>query len=826
MTDLNDQERRTGPHLRVEAGPARWLELDSAQRAAYLKVAAMLAEALTDVGGQRRAGDRLRRTQTAFVMGGRGTGKTTVLSTLRQDVCRGRDALSRDGTSERSGEVHERDTLLGALAGRVVWLETLDMEPLPSDANLLAAILARIEDAQRTQGRQDELGSDRVRGLLEPSSDFHSALLELQRLQTDVALAWDGNLRDRRGQLDPDTYAVETMRVEQARLGLNSRFADTLDRLAKNVFQTTTIRDPIFVLPVDDFDLNPPTCLALLRVLRLISIPRLFTVILGDLAVAQTVVSLKLSHDIGKIADTRVYREMLAVDPSTVGVLAADVAANAIRKLLPPAHRVELKPMRAWESLAFRPLGSPSEPALHEFLAEFPVHSEWRLPRVTTEDATPNPRERPGPTLRDLLLAPPLISISGPPPPTTVPFRSDALKYGVYSGCQVLEAPPRRVADLWLALHREREGQNPEELITPFAELCRSALRETPLFSPDERRYLDRAIGRTPGGAWTLRALPITIRTETVVSASIESTARLPRAPRPFKRSDGRRSLIPRDGWRSAPRIVVHEALEWRIEVPRAGTGKGGLGTAPPGYPLSAGADMATWEQQLPARALDEGIVSALVVFHDLLALGKRDEHFSTPLLAPPRLTIDWACTEWPLARPVRCNWPSPLLETFFDFDCLKATWNQALGLVHETAPSKQVEWLAFAWISAATAVLTRTPAVRLPATGAVLPWGELGKILKRLLASSVEAQRDWLLRLAEMSMPEMGLPAVAERLTETLGEFWQARAPLIRERRRERLAEIADVSTDFANDLLVGTSLARGFASEPFNPVPVPEPR
>ena len=142
----------------------------------------------------------------------------------------------------------ERDELLSSINGRIVWLETLNMEPLPQDANLLAAILVRLEDAARAYGIKEGPQSDlaRGRGLLEPSSDYHAALLDLQRLQTDVALAWDGNLQDRKGHLDPDTYAVEMMRVEQARLSLNRKFAATFESLAERVFLSSRVHNPLF----------------------------------------------------------------------------------------------------------------------------------------------------------------------------------------------------------------------------------------------------------------------------------------------------------------------------------------------------------------------------------------------------------------------------------------------------------------------------------------------------------------------------------------------------------------------------------------------------
>ena len=51
-------------------------------------------------------------------------------------------------------------------------------------------------------------------------SNQEKALQRLQRLQTAVAVAWDGNLPARSGELDPDSYTVELLRAERSRLSL------------------------------------------------------------------------------------------------------------------------------------------------------------------------------------------------------------------------------------------------------------------------------------------------------------------------------------------------------------------------------------------------------------------------------------------------------------------------------------------------------------------------------------------------------------------------------------------------------------------------------
>jgi hypothetical protein len=769
-----------------------------AQQQAYIRIARMIAAAIDDMSppdvpsGQ---GDAIRRTRSAFVVGGRGTGKTTVLDTFRRD--------SRPSATWRTGEVlqrpelddqprqrqaalaGEREDLLQRIRGRVVWLETLDMEPLPPETNLLASILVRLEEAAKGYSGELLSSSRRPRGLTDPTSEYHSALLALQRLQTDVALAWDGNLRDRKGSLDPDAYAVEVMRVERARLSLNTKFAETLQKLAAYVFLGRDVKDVLFILPVDDFDLNPPICLDLLRVLRLISIPRLFTIVLGDLNVASTVLSLKLSNDLGSIV-RRLQAPMIAVLPSTVASLAGDVAANAIRKLLPPGQRIDLLPMQLPESMNFRPLGSAdAEPYLHELFADCPVYPGWELPPVPGTE--PRLIEEEGSSLRELLLAPAMAAASAnerpqaktarkPTVATTRALPREVAEAAIYSGTKFIQAPPRRVADTWLELYKISESRKSmgvsrqetdvfEPLLGYFAEACRQALRETSVFLPEERDIVERAVSRTVAGVWTLRALPLSFRTETTDARPIELT---PAERRPLRSGTSARKKSSRErlsGSRVLPAVQIHtaESLGWQMEVYDGG--RTSLpGNRPPG--LGSG-----WEDRRPRRLLSDNAVTALIMYHDLLAFSRAKKSlFATPLLTPSNVEIDWAATEWMMLQSVRFAWPAPPSATFFDYDRFRATWNLIIRdheIMQPTDHDLVAARLAFAWLSVGTAVVIKEPPVLPTSWDGPLPWTQLVAKLEQIAPRGhapqfVEASRrvEWLKRVGELLMPEMGLPA------------------------------------------------------------------
>ena len=139
--------------LRPEARPITWQFLDSSQKAATRTIAGLLKAAIDGLPLPGRSTepvdeitqwviDEDRSNRVAFLSGERGTGKTTVLLSLKKfcELFQRRPSASTDLPEELRGILQE-------ISQKVVWLEPIDMEPLPESANLLAAIVARIDDA-------------------------------------------------------------------------------------------------------------------------------------------------------------------------------------------------------------------------------------------------------------------------------------------------------------------------------------------------------------------------------------------------------------------------------------------------------------------------------------------------------------------------------------------------------------------------------------------------------------------------------------------------------------------------------------------------------
>lgn len=509
-------------YLRPEANPVTYENLYPGQKTAYRRLAAMLAEAVDELPDRREKPPRdpgtfrldfRRKTRVALLSGGRGTGKTSALLSLINDINK------RTIPNETAGVAPDPDTpssgrppvkglkeTLPKLPGRLVWLDVLDMSPLPALANLFSAILVRIEEAA-TRGLPGEPVSRAARSLLAPPEVRDSPIEKLKRLQTDVAVSWEGNLKQRAGHMDANAFAAEVRRAEHVRLKLNERLVEVLDGLAEQSFTSGPHSDDqaeLFVLPVDDFDLNPPRCLELLELLRTLSVPRLFFVVLGDVAVAELMCGLQIAGDMARVAGGAWGGEFLPAHPHEIQSLTANVSGNILRKLLPPGQRVHLGPAKLAEALKFRPVGSQTAtPILGKCLEGFILPLD-RWPREVQRRFRTTDKVEPPVTLNlsQFLFAQNWTATLG------------ATGGQFYHARRFLELPLRHLADLWFALSKASEP-DPAGMRTPFdrlrAELhyfCRDIFQSEVSLPPEARRKFLAEFNVDPDTGWTISPDP------------------------------------------------------------------------------------------------------------------------------------------------------------------------------------------------------------------------------------------------------------------------------------------------------------------------------
>jgi hypothetical protein len=318
--------------------------LSERQRHAVEDVSSWMLDALASLDarpGSARAQiadpplDPDRRSQIAFIDGDRGTGKTSVLLTLRRITSEGIFAQQLPEPVER----------LRTEGRRIQWLETLDMEPLSHGTNLFAAILARVAATVDHATVDHDLAAlpSMAIALTDSRLGFEKTSADLQQLQNDAAIVWD-RMDVGAPDGDPQVRALWVNQAEKAALDLHGRLGRVMDGVAR-LLPLTSRQEMLFVLPVDDFDLAPGHCLELLRLIRMITTPRLVFVVAGNIRVAETVLRLKSEGDLSALAGIGAPRANDLLER------ASEIAANNMRKLVPPGQRITLRELTLNEAL-------------------------------------------------------------------------------------------------------------------------------------------------------------------------------------------------------------------------------------------------------------------------------------------------------------------------------------------------------------------------------------------------------------------------------------------------------------------------------------------
>ncbi len=835
-------------HLRHEARSVTWSQLDHAQRSALQRMIALLKEAVDslppstgrDEPVQSPLLDSQRASRIVFLSGERGTGKTTVLLSLI-----GACVLAKVSTEAPQGFLRDPEDRplwedLCRMCKRLVWLEAIDMEPLPASTNLMAAILARIDLSVKPDefGSSDAGGRRSTHGLLDPSPDYHEALLGLQELMTSVALAWDGNIVQRAGSLDPDTYAVEVMRAEQARLSLNRKMNKVLDQLTSRVFNRGDTRDPLFVLPVDDFDMNPPRSLDLLRLLRAISVPRLFNVVLGDVRVAEVVFNLKLSGALVDVAGNPRCCDLLGVQPERVQSLATELAANATRKLIPPAQEVRLMPMTIAETLYYRPIDTAADDErLYQLLERCYLGIETDNPNASIRHVGEN-------LYGFLVVVPDQIDTGGPATaqPQPAPSADEALarpepahrslktiegevRRSPYSAKVFLKTTPRRAADLWQSIRaglRDRlvagsatatgeRDSAPTQFLDVLVDACKKAVLEDIALTYEQRDMLRRTFERGEGDEWEFD------------SSAYEEEPRVGSGitlPLPAKSIPSGAAVVPgtavSPGGSPAPVLNVLKIVQARQTV-HACRGKG--------WRLWAGGTRdLIHEPGRPRRIappMEDETASLIMLLQDVFVMRHGHRWVGRQLMPNLPVLKQWAVTEWRVDYWLKTTvtWPTPIWSTFWAYDRFLGRWNSAIDRLSASTASighaMKLLYLAFVWIDAATTVLGWSDFEKLPEPTGPLDWSNLAGNVAAMVTGQAgghelveDSTRYWVLDVAYMLLPEVtGIgDTVCSSFTSIpgLNNFWLSQIEEMRSYRlrvlRSRFADVGMV--ELANDL------------------------
>ncbi|HEX8087403.1 MAG TPA: hypothetical protein VF762_01030 [Blastocatellia bacterium] len=484
---MNNDGRRS--LLRPEAGPIPFYKLQRSAQDALYQIISALAETVENAKGTDREQtisdiDTNRTSRLFFVSGEPGSGKSTVYLTLKAMTSPG-EKFAYYGTG------YHNEGELKNLKKAIRWLEPLDLEVAGEEReNLLAAVLVRLFETL------DQFGNS-----LSKSCD--AAIKDLEELATGIGIAWEGNLRKRAGSLDPATFSEEVMHTQRARLGVNHRLRKALDDIARNRCCGCD-EDTLFVLPVEDLYLKPDASLQLLRLLRMISVPRLFFLLLGDLKTVEALFTEKSLADWTDVAGP----ETFAPDSERLNealARARELRARYLRKLLPPGQRTFIEVMDWDEALIFSPEPISEAPTLESLLSDIPLDdlSEFSESKtLLTFLVSPLSRSK-----MPRKLAKGSLAMSKQKEQNRLDKqRKDA--QAAYTALQILDATPREIMDLWFDLNRYGNHNDPSEVHRLIGRFTKLEVDEQSFLNESEqntlleifptRHYFDQELDLSP----------------------------------------------------------------------------------------------------------------------------------------------------------------------------------------------------------------------------------------------------------------------------------------------------------------------------------------
>ncbi|MBZ4420234.1 hypothetical protein [Myxococcus sp. RHSTA-1-4] len=334
---------------RPEALPLKWNELLPTTQKATRDLIQWLCSAVRslptrDAGASREpdASDTSRATReqlatSVLVAGDRGFGKTTVLLSAAYAFRQPDDFLPEIETSTQARELRSQ---LKEFTRHMVWLEPLDMEPLPAEANLLATLLVRVRDALEL-----DLSGNKSQKLIPavlPEEGADDPWGKVDTLVRDATFMWDD--KPVQGQ-DARQRAEYQLKAAEIYADFRSRLFGAIDavsrHLARRRYGSESSEGVILVLPIDNVDRSIQHLHLILKLTRMVASRRLWFVLASGRQEFQLFLERTFQAELaesGKAAPS-------PKEQDETRSIARRQAAAAMRRVLPLVHRIEIEPL-------------------------------------------------------------------------------------------------------------------------------------------------------------------------------------------------------------------------------------------------------------------------------------------------------------------------------------------------------------------------------------------------------------------------------------------------------------------------------------------------
>ena len=616
-----------------------------------------------------------------LIAGPRGSGKTTILMSAAQALndpdafmASSRAQERRREDTARAVERRELERTLTYLQKRIVWLEPLDLEPVPPGANLLATLLVRVRAALDTPRRdkpsRGERGGWSSSSILEESAE--ETWGQLDHLVRDASFMWE----DIPTSTDARVRAEQQIKTSEIYANFQQRFSDAMEDVAKTLsmprFGTGSGEQVLLVLPIDNVDRSIEHLHSIVKLTRMVASPRLWFVLAAG------------HQEFQLFMERSFQKELIASGQAGIGTQGQDEtlaiarrqAATTLRRALPPSYRISLglvDPHTAWafpsrEEDVERPGGASGRDAQEDVramtLGELLV--ELQLP----EDSVLKTRELK--TFADLFdLSGRLSSKVKEYVQRRLPEQSEGESQRPASGSDVLlthagrlalTLPVRTLQDLWHTARREmlhptvpNKGERAAKVAT---EMLRNAIDESDL------------------PAWASEQMH-----NRILRLDDQGRIYLDLTGKPVCRSK---------------RTTLADVLEWPLEE-REGNGHGARKADADGEVLITELhlrrfhevvlvqkDLEGTDQSVPLPA---NVAGWFMLLHDVLMLFDPPRVLNldvTPFEMSPELVVTlhelWAGnTRSERSVQVECWWSPPTWSTFIEFAIFNTQWKAFL---------------------------------------------------------------------------------------------------------------------------------------------------
>jgi hypothetical protein len=301
--------------------------------------------------GFARVQERYRR--VLLLDGGRGTGKTSLLTTLVKKWHF--DAGLEDEKWADKDEYKDRFAAIQKIRPDIAVeaptylrvIRILDFDPLPPGMPLLAGIIQALRPLADRYGPQVPLVDD-------TSEDFPDTLVDLWRkLFRAAVLGWSA-IPEPNGLveelLDREEQIKDWQRIAD---DWQSFVSEVLDRGMRILDSDKLTKDTVFVIMIDDVDLQVARVQELLPALRLLYHPRVFFLVAADRLHMIDMLKLDFFGQQNKLAHHRNAKDDVAIDMAKTDRWASDLAHSAFQKVFPKRNQWKLKRLSILEFLAF-----------------------------------------------------------------------------------------------------------------------------------------------------------------------------------------------------------------------------------------------------------------------------------------------------------------------------------------------------------------------------------------------------------------------------------------------------------------------------------------